>query len=245
MKNLFNYDQVESLGGRLQSDPRHVALAFPAGGRVVLVDPGVAIPESLTAAIVSRTMEALRVSHAVDQANADQDLSASGKANRLKSLESERLKALAKFEKTASAIEDFATISKLAEENLYMPEPVSNTPEALDGQEIRAYYRGLEGASRTAALEQLQQAPDARHLLGLIRSPIPLGEPLQQIVTSAWERHLAASKAAKFEEVHADRAVAAWATNAVNQIRQILDGLEYHDADKAMQIRPATEARAA
>lgn len=250
MKNLFNRQSVEELNGRLISDSRHVALAMPAGGRVVLVDPGVPLPDSITGAVIRGTMDALRISNAVHEASNDPGLSDIGKGHRRAALETERAKVAAKFEKAATQIEDFAMVARMGEENLYQPEPVASTADALVDQEIRDYFRNLEGETRTSALETLQQNADPRQLLALARSPIPLPEPLQQIVTSGWELHLATDRAAKFAEVNSDRAVATWAVNAVAQIRQVLDGLAYRDPNASLAdmqaIRPHVEnARAA
>ncbi|MBI1284998.1 MAG: hypothetical protein GC183_11745 [Thiobacillus sp.] len=242
---LFDRSQVEGLGGRLVQDLRHAALAFPAGDTfVVTFDPPP--NEKLAGILAAQAMSVLRVSNSIAMANADTELSTSGKLNRRRSLEPGRAKVAAAIEKVAQQIEELVVLARLREAQLYDPEPIASGDfvTALDDQSIRGHWASMGPNALDAAMKAGELTH--RHLVALMRSPVRLREPLQQIVSERWETSLETEQGKEFLAVQNDRDSASWALAAINQLRQIIERLAFHDPDAAMRIRPAPEeARAA
>jgi hypothetical protein len=249
---LFTHQTVEAAGAKLTEDNRHQAvhMAGPAG-TIALATDGY-VEGKMQEAIVKRTLEVARLAAVVEKITSDGDLSAQGKTNQLRSIEADRLKLADRLAADARQIDDVALVARLAEENLYQPEPIErgDVDMALSDREIRDYWASMTPSETAVAIENGELT--TRHLEALRRSPIPLRVALAQIVDARWEAHLIASSPERFQSVQDDRSSAAWGVSAINQLRGAVERLAYHDADKVMAtmqgrqvIRPATEARAA
>ncbi|MGA7180454.1 MAG: hypothetical protein WBX11_12810 [Thiobacillaceae bacterium] len=245
---LFDRQTVESLGARLDIQPKHVALFFPAGGTLA-VQTDISIPTAIQAQIARVALEVLKVSNAVDITNKDQDLTSTGKLNRRRALEVERLKAVKALEGAERYANDLSALARVAEETLYQAPPLEATDAAgaLVDREIRDYFRTLAGDALTEPLNDLQAGKLPRQLLALMRSPVPISELIDRVTEQSWEDFLQSQKAQQFQTVNNDRAIAAWAVGACAQLRTQLDKLAFFDPDAALisgrpVIRPASMA---
>lgn len=230
---------LEEMGATLTAMPdRYEAIHLPGeAGTVTFIVESEASPE-MQSAIVKRTVEVASLAHKIAKVSSDQNLSDEGKRNLRRTLDGDRRKLAARLEGDAVQVEGVATLAKVAEDQLYAPPAIErgDFEGALHDREIRGYFE-------TRSPEELGNALAAmshRQLQALRRSPIPLAEPLGQMIEAAWEQHLQTDKAAEFETVQADLSNARFGVNAIGQLRQAVERLTFSDA----AIRPHLEEAA-
>jgi hypothetical protein len=230
---------LEELGARLTTMPgRYEAVHMPGeAGALTFITEAEASPE-MKVAVVKRTLEVAALASKIAKVTTDQNLSDEGKRNLRRTLDADRRKLANRIEADAVQIDGVATLAKVAEDQLYAPTPIERTDAAgaLVDAEIRSYFSGRTLEQLGAALADVNQ----RQLEALKRAPVPLGEPLGQMIDAAWERHLQTDKAREFETVQADLDNARFGVNAIGQLKQAVARLEFHDA----VIRPHLEEAA-
>lgn len=193
---------LEELGARLTTMPgRYETVHMTAeAGTLTFITENAATAE-MQAAIVRRTIEVAKLAHQVAKVSSDQNLSDEGKRNLRRTLDGDRRKLADRLEGDAVQIDGVATLAKVAEAQLYEPPILEGTDAAgaLVDAEIRAYFAARSPEQLGDALAAMTQ----RQLEALKRAPVPLGEPLGQMIDAAWERHLQTDKAREFETVQA------------------------------------------
>jgi hypothetical protein len=239
---LFTHQAVEAAGAKLTEDTRHQAVRMAGlAGTIALATDGY-VETKMQEAITKRTLETARLAAVVEKITSDGNLTAQGKTHQLRSIEADRVKLAARLEADARQIDDVSLLARLAEEQLYEPPVIErgDVDAALADREIRQHWAAMTPSETSVAIEDGQLT--MRHLEALRRSPILLRVGLAQIVDARWETYLMASNPKRFQSVQDDRASASWGVAAIGQLRTAVERLTYHDADKAMQIRPVAEA---
>lgn len=243
MFKLFTHQDLEAVGARLTTMPgRFEAVHMEGEGGVITLITDSYVSDELQAAIVKRVLDVTKLANSISQVTQDRNLSTQGKANSRRSLETKRAELAQRLENDAEAIDGVAALAKMAEAALYEPAALvlGDVAGALADAEIRSWFASRDVAKLGDALKQMTH----RQIQALKRSPVPLGEPLGQLVDSAWEQYLEAERAKEFASVQRDKSNASWGVAAMGQLRQAVERLAYSDRDAV--IRPAPEnARAA
>lgn len=231
---------LEELDARVTAMPgRYEAVHMPGeAGTLTFITEAEASPE-MQAAIVRRALEVAQLAHKIAKVSSDQNLSDEGKRNLRRTLDGDRRKLADRLEGDAVQVSGVMTLAHVAQEQLRAPPILERTDAAgaLVDAEIRAYFAARSPEQLGDALAAMTQ----RQLEALKRAPVPLGEPLGQMVDAAWERHLQTDKAREFETVQADLANARFGVNAVGQLRLAVERLTFSEAT----IRPHVEEVAA
>ena len=234
---------LEELGARLAGTlNRYDALHLPGEAGVVTFITEAPASREMQAAIVRRALEVAKLAGQVAKVSNDQNLSDEGKRNLRRTLDADRIKIAAKLESDSTQIEGVSVLAKMGEEQLYAAPAIErgDFETAMTDREIRSWFSSQSIEQLGAALKQMTH----RQLEALQRSPIPLGEPLGQLIEAAWEQHLETNRAKELQIVQADLDNARFGVASIEALKQAVGRLAYSDRDAV--IRPAPEeARAA
>lgn len=228
MFKLFTHQDLEAVGARLTTTPGRFEAVHMGGeaGIITLITDSY-VSNELQAAITKRVLDVAKLANSINQVTQDRNLSTQGKANSRRSWETKRAELAQRLETDAEAIDGVATLAKMAEAALYEPAALvlGDVAGALVDGEIRSWFASRDVAKLGDALKQMTQ----RQLEALKRSPVPLGEPLGQLVDSAWEESIEAEHAKEFASVQRDKSNASWGVAAMGQLRQAVERLKFND----------------
>jgi hypothetical protein len=230
---------LENLGARLTSMAnRYEALHLPGeAGTVTFVTEDEA-SDAMKAAIVKRTVEVAKLAHQIGKVTTDANLSAEGQRAMRRTLDADRRKLADRLEGDAAQVGDVATLATLGEAQLYEAPAIErgDVAAALVDGEIRAYFAARSPEQLGSAIGSMSP----RQIEAMVRSPVPMAEPLARMIDAKWEAHLMATKAREFESVQADLSNGRFGVNSLAQLQQAVARLEFHDA----VIRPHLEEAA-
>jgi hypothetical protein len=225
----YGFSRPVSVEESDQFTPETATNPDPAQREFVEADPA-NLPASR--AILSLTA----LDHATAKLNADQRLTATGRAEQLAAPRVNCIKTIAKSGSDLVAVGQ--TVRKTASE-FYAPRKlaVNDAVAAHEDVELRSHWRDAPPPKRSQMLRDIQSGKNDRMLEALTRSPISLEPHEASIVQGAWIDRVAARDPARHAAVQASLDSHLWATSIVK------DAATY--SRKATGLSPVEIAQAA